>query len=308
MKFQLMENFMRFSRFSQIILFFLFLSSQAFAATVSQVKGNRLLVQLDGLEIAVDSEFFILTPEGKRVGLAKVKAVKGERAVADLLKGRAQIGFSVQVRSAAAGTAKKASEGTDVKSNDRKGMAVKSKPKNVGGVLFGLANNSMSLTAQYGTTKSDLSMKDSGFLVKGFYDYSLTKDFVARLGAGLQMFSVKGSTTTNICENGASTSCEVAFTYLAAEAVAQYYFSDGSFRPWGGLGYHFLIAATKKNNIPNLSSDTSTNQMISFGAGFDYWMSKDSFIPFSFHYGMFPGSSNVSASAMIIQAGYGFGF
>ncbi len=291
---------------------YVFFSPAVNAATVTQVKGAKLLIQLDGSDMPADTEFFVTNAEGKKIGLAKIKAVKGDKAVADLLKGKAESGNGVLLKAAPSSNSSNLTQGqnsgSDVKTRDTRALTTKTKPKNTGGVLLGLANNTMSLTAQYGTTKESLTMKDSGFIAKGFYDYSLTKDFIARLGAGLQMFSVKGTTSASICNNGASTSCDVGFTYLVGEAMAQYFLTDGGFKLWGGIGYHFLIAATKKNSVPNLASDTSTNQMISFGGGFDYYMSRNSFIPFSVLYGMFPGSSNVSASTMIIQAGYGFGF
>lgn len=299
-----------------IIASYVFFSPAVYAATVSQVKGSKLLIQLDGADMPADTEFYVTNAEGKKIGLAKIKAVKGDKAVADLLKGKAESGNGIVMKAAGASNTSNLTQNqnsssdvkTDVKARDTRATTSKGKPKNTGGLLLGLANNTMSLTAQYGTTKENLTMKDSGFIVKGFYDYPLTKDFIARLGAGLQMFSVKGTTSASICNNGSSTSCEVGFTYLVGEAMAQYYLTDGGFKLWGGIGYHFLVAATKKNSVPNLASDTSTNQMISFGGGFDYYMSKSSFIPFSFLMGMFPGSSNVSASSTIIQAGYGFGF
>lgn len=306
---------------STVLIGILLHSTSGFAASVSQVKESKLLLNLEGSSMATGDEFFLVNESGKKVGLAKIKAIKGEKALAELLKGKAAPGMTVQARAAGAGSSSNAAAAEappaepaaaepseEASSSTEKKVSSRKKKKNTGGFLLGYAMNNMTLTAQYSTLKNDLTMKDSGFLAKGFYDYSLMKDLVVRFGTGIQMFGVKGTTTNNICENGTTTACEVSFTYLVFEANGNYYLTDGSFKLWLGLGYSFLLAATKKNNVPNLSSDSSTNQMITAGFGADWWTSRSAFIPLSIQYGMFPGSSNVKADALIVQAGYGFTF
>jgi hypothetical protein len=144
--------------------------------------------------------------------------------------------------------------------------------------------------------------------VKGFYDYQLSPAITVRGATGLEGFSVTGSTVNQICEKGTSTTCTVAFNYLAFEGSAHYNFLTGKTKAWLGLGYSFLLAASKQNNIPNLSSDSSTNQMLLAGAGADIGLSGGSFIPVVVEYGIFPGSSNVNASAINLRTGYGFHF
>ncbi len=287
------------------------------AATVSQVKGTKVLLQLEGASLLPDTEIYISQSNGKKIGLAKIKVVKGDRAIAELLKGRAEPGANVSLKAGSNSgansgsnlTGGRSSSTTPSSSPDEAHMnPIKSRPRNTAGFLTGITNNSMSLTAQYGSTKSAVELKDTGFVLKGFYDYKLTKDFLARLGLGLQTFSAKGTAGASVCDNGNTKACEISFMYAVAEAEAQYYLTDSNFRMWLGGGYHFMMAASKKNNISNLSSDTSTNQMISFGLGADWWISKSSFIPISFLYGIYPGSSNVNVSSLLLQVGYGFGF
>ncbi len=284
--------------------------SQAFAASVAQVKGTKLMITLDGTPAAPGAEFYVLNEEGKKIGLVTIKQVKGDKALAEITKGRAVPGAAMQEKGAAPSAGGSASTeapgggGAHTKSSG----APNTKGKKVGGILAGYGMNSMSLTAQNGTTKEDITMKDSGFSLKGFYDYDISQAFVIRLATGLEMFAVKGTTSANICENGTSKSCEVSFNYLAAEASAHYYLSQGSFKPWVGLGYSFLFAVSKKNNIPNLSSDSSTNQMILVSGGADIWTSRTSFFPIVVEYGMFPGSSNVKADGLFVRGGYGFTF
>jgi hypothetical protein len=282
----------------------------ALAASVTQVKGTKLMIQLDGLQTAPGAELYILNEDGKKVGLVQVKQVRGDKALAEITKGRATAGAQVQVKGAGGGATAAGSATTDTGSGaGASGSSASKKGKKVGGILAGYAMNNMSLTAQYNAgNKEDLTMKDSGFSLKGFYDYEVSPAFTIRASTGLEMFSVKGTTTINICENGTSKSCEVSFNYLAAEASAHYNLTNGSFKAWVGLGYSFLFAVSKKSNVPNLSSDSSTNQMILISTGADIWTSKTAFFPVVVEYGMFPGSSNVKADAIFVRGGYGFTF
>ncbi|MGZ5279840.1 MAG: hypothetical protein ACXWC9_07860 [Pseudobdellovibrionaceae bacterium] len=274
----------------------------SFAASVTQVKGNKLLIQLDGLQVAQGSELYVLNPEGKKIGLVQIRQVKGDKALGEITKGRAVVGAPMSVKGAPATATDAASAGSDVTGKSKMG-------KHVGGVLAGYSMNSMSLTIQHGTsTKEDATLKDSGFSLKGFYDYSISPAFTIRLASGLEMFSAKGTIQLDLCENGTSKNCEVSFNYLAMEGSAHYNITEGSTKIWVGLGYSFLFAVSKKNNIPNLSSDSSTNQMILVSAGGDFWTSKTSFFPVVVEYGMFPGSSNVKADGIFLRGGYGFTF
>lgn len=292
-------------RASMILLLAITLSSSAWAATVSQVKNNKLIMDLDGESAAPGTEFFVLDSNGKRIGLVTVRQVKGNRALGDLTKGRAAAGNKAQLRNAGGSSAAGKSQATgSSRTKSRK------KFQNAGGILFGYAMDTMSLTAQSKNTvtnKENVKLSGSAFSIKGFYDYELTPEFTVRGAAGLEGFSTKGSTTIAICENDTSLDCVVEYNYLAMEGTAQYNFITGPTRAWVGLGYSFLIAMSKKQNIPNLT-ESSTNQMILIAAGTDISLGPTSFLPISVDYGMFPGSSNVSASAISARIGYGFAF
>jgi hypothetical protein len=292
------------SRLALLTTLLLALPLSTWAASVSQVKGNRLLIQLDGLQVAQGSEVYIMNEDGKKIGLVQIKQVKGDKALGEITKGRAVAGAPVQLKGAPA-SGDTASSPTQTESNSAKGH----KGKRVGGILAGYSMDSMSLTVQYNNgTKEDASLKDSGFSLKGFYDYSFSPAITIRLASGLEMFAAKGTTSAKICESGTSNSCEVSFNYLALEGSAHYNLTQSSTKFWVGLGYSFLFAVSKKNNIPNLSSDSSTNQMILLSTGADIWTGKNSFFPIAVEYGTFPGSSNVKADGIFLRGGYGFTF
>jgi hypothetical protein len=285
-------------RASLIVLLGCFLSASTWAASVTQIKNNKLILQLDGESMSPGTEVYILNSSGKKIGLVSIKTVKGTRALGEITKGRANVGDQAQIKGAAGSH------------SDQKSASRSRRSQHTGGVLVGYIMDSMSLTVQHPTvtaTKEDVTLKGSSFSAKAFYDYKLSSDIVVRGATGLEGFSVTGTTSQAICNNGSSTSCTVESNYLAFEGSAHYNFLTGQNIGWVGLGYSFLVAMTKKNDIPNLS-DTSTNQMILVGAGADIGLSGGSFIPVVVEYGIFPGSSNVSANSINIRSGYGMSF
>ncbi len=273
------------------------------AASVTQVKGSKVLISIEGIEAASGTEVYVLDNSNKKIGLLAIRQVKGSKAIADLLKGRAVDGAALIVKSPSA--TKSSGSASSSPSSSDKGFLKKG--KNVGGVLVGLAMNSLALTIQnVAGIKEDAVLKDMSFNLKAFYDYDFMPELTIRGAAGLETFSAKGSTKAALCDNG--TNCGVSFNYLAFEGSAHYNFLTGKTKAWVGLGYSFLVQMSKASNIPNLSSDSSTNQEILISAGADFWMNAKSFIPVVVEYGTFPGSANVVASSIYVRSGYGLTF
>lgn len=306
-------------------------SIHALAASVTQVKGTRVLLNLEGDSIAAGAKVFLLNANGKRVAIVNVTSVKGDRAVGTVTKGKAQAGFTVQTAaggssapSSSAAAAKNSSDdssseeaptrSTVVRSGSRSGSG---NSKLSGGVLVGFGMQSMSLTAQYDpdgggvqpNRSESASLKGSAISIKVFGDYDLSDSFTIRLAVGLEPFKATGSTTQLICNNGSTQNCEVVFNYIGFEGGLQYNLMKGSTRAWVGLGYSFLMEMSKSINIPNLQPNGKTNQLLLIGAGADIGVGRNgSYIPLVIEYGMFPGSSNVTASGIFLRSGYAFSF
>jgi hypothetical protein len=294
-------------RTSLIFILTSLISAFAFAGTVSQVKGNKMIIQLEGETPEIGTEYFIINSAGKKIGLVSIKQIKGTKALAELSKGQANAGDTIQSRSGGNSSAAQASAETETSSSSGKRVR---RGKHRAGALLGYAMNTFSLTVQDKTNASlreDVTMKDNTFNAKGFYDYDLTPALTIRAAAGYETFAAKGTTQQAICDNAASTSCEVNYSYLGLEGSLHWNFINGATRAWIGGGYSFLLAMSKQNNIPNLT-DSSTNQMLLVSVGTDIGLKNGAFIPLVLEYGIFPGSSNVNASSIFIRGGYGFTF
>ncbi len=300
-------------------------TSQTFAASVSQLKGSKALIQLEGDSANAGDEFYVLDSNGKRKAIIKISQIKGDKAIAEIIKGDAMLGGILKPRTnsnsenqepaqrpaAKSDKKKKTDSQSEEESSSGGATSFLKRKKIVGGVLGGYAMNSMKLTVQNPNApsiKEDVTLTDSSFSVKGFADYDFSSTFTVRAASGLETFAVKGTTSAAICDNGNSTSCTVSFVYLPFEASAHYNFMTGKTRAWAGIGYSFLFQLSKTVSVPNLSAEGTTNQEILISGGVDYPLSKGKFIPVVLEYGMFPGSSNVVASAIYLRTGYGFNF
>ena len=304
------------------VLFFLFSFSTAFAGSVSQLKGTKVLIELEGDSAQPGQDFYVLDSNGKKVAIVKISQVKGNKGTGEVTKGKAILGGATILKAAGQETpptaskqkptAKSSQKTKTEETNNEPSTPVSSKRKKLsGGVLAGYGMNTMTLTVQnpnVPSIKEDATLTDSSFSVKAFADYDFSPSFTIRFATGWEPYSVKGTTSLAICNNGSSKSCTVSMDYLALEGSAHYNFLTGKTRGWVGLGYSFLIEMSKNVDVPNLSSSGGTNQMVLASVGADFGLSGGKFIPVVVEYGMFPGSSNVVASSIYLRAGYGFNF
>jgi hypothetical protein len=290
----------------------------AMAQEIIQLKGTKALINLSGSEASAGTEFFALDSGGKKRAILRVRQVKGDRAIADVIKGSAKTGQSLQPRGGAAAAPAEArvqdvaseddgrASGEDRVARPRGFLGQFLKRGTAVGVLGGFAQNSMSLTGKGGGFTEDLTLTGNSFNVMGFYDYDLSKSFTIRSKAGIETFDVKASANNAaICSN--STTCDVSFTYLSGEISAHFNFMTGKTRAWAGAGLAFLLAVAKKSTVTNLDASNATNNMILLGAGADISVGSGRFIPVSFEYGMFPAST-VKATSILLRAGYGWRF
>lgn len=280
------------------------------AASILQSKGNKVMIQLDGLSVSTGSEVYALTPDKKRKAVIRVTAIKGDRAVGTILKGAAQNGMEIALKSEGGGSQSAPKTYSSEPTSSSGINTLRKSPKRGGGVLIGMAMNSAALSAKTrvnGTSFEDsLTLKGNSYNLKGFYDYHMSPSFTIRGAIGLETLSTTGSTAvTQVCSG--STTCNLSLNYLAFEGDAQFNFVNSpSIRLWAGAGYSFLMAMSKDNNITNLEA-TSTNQVLLLGAGADIGVGKSGFVPVVVEYGLFP-FAGISLSSIYIRSGYGWTF
>lgn len=294
------------------IIFILVTSSISFAASISQVKGSKALIQLQGLGVQPGTELYAINAEQKRKALLRVSQVKGDQAVADITQGTAAAGMMIIIKGGGGGAPAAAAPapaygGGGGYAAEKYGQPTKQYKKGWG-IIGGLAMNTMSLTVKTSTnpTGEALALKGTSFNVKGIFDYHLSPAFTIRAAGGLEGLSVTG-TAGNVGESCTfSTSCTLAINYLTMEGAAQLNLIKQPHRIWVGAGFGFLIAMSKGNNISNLEA-SSTNQVLLLGGGADFKVSNTMYIPVTLEYGLFP-FAGINLSALYMRGGIAWRF
>ncbi len=262
---------------SFIFLAIFMLPTLGFSAQIQKVSGKKVLILLEGDEFAVEDKVFAFNEAGKKKAILIITQVKGSKAIAKVLKGNPEVDMQVG-----------GDDFSAEKSDRRSGSGRRKNLKLKVGVIGGISNNSMSIKV----TSVSATYSGMSFALSGFADYSLSSHLKIRGKGGLHQFTIEGQ--------GSSAS----FSYLSFEGGLNYYLSP---QFWLGGGASYLLAASKSSNISVLDSGASTNNLFFIGAGYDISL-KQGFIPISFEYGIFPEGAGVSASSILIRAGYGWNF
>ncbi len=301
----------------------LFLQSSGFAATITQVKNQKALINLDGDEAAEGDEFFLINPAGKKVAVIRIKQVKNGKALADILKGKADVGFTLRAKAssgAGAVAASRSAEAEETKPTDTAAPSEEESSrksnrdtgylrnlKDSYGVLGEYLLNTMSVAVKNTVTVPNptdtVSLKGSSFGAGGFYDYIATSDIAIQVSALLEQVNASGQSKILGCDKGLSYDCSVNITYGSFYGMGKYYLTQSRYRIWGGVGGGFLLALSKSATALN-ESQIATNQIVTVAIGTDIQMSRKNYIPVTLQYNYFPPSDTVKASSIVLKAGW----
>lgn len=270
-------------------LLFTTVVTPAYAIKILNIKGDRVLVDLEGEEVSVGDKIGARSSEGKARAILEVKQIKEGKAVVAILKGKMQDDYSLSKigkKSASASSGKGGSSFTS--------------PGKSWGVTGGYAMNNMSSKI----SSTTVSVSGSSFNLSGFYQLpipDLGEKVSLRVLGGYETFSAAGT------DNGTDRTVDIS--YLGAQGTLRYsLYQNTRMNIWGGAGLGFLFAIAKSSKNFLDESKISTNQTISVSLGLDYNLNSKNFIPVQFDYAIFPDSSTSSARQMILRAGYGFNF
>lgn len=299
----------------------LIFQNTSFAASVTQVKNQKVLINLDGGDAAEGDEFFLLNFAGKKAAIIRIKQVKNGKALGEILKGKGDVGFTLQAKAAsgagaaaaarsaetetAASPSSETTEDNTVKSNRDTGYlrTLKDSYGLVGEYIMNTMNVNVKNTATTPALTDVAALKGTSFGVGGFYDYVATPDIAIQASALLEQIQAKGTTSIPGCAGGTSTSCDVNITYGSLYGLGKYYLTQNRYRVWAGVGGGFLLALSKSATALN-ESQIATNQIITLAVGTDIQMSRKNYIPITLQYNYFPPSDTVKATSIVLKAGW----
>jgi len=297
-----------------------FLLIQSYASTVEKVASgknglpDRVQLQLDQ-PVQVGQKIYLVNADQKKVAIIEIQKVSSDqrKALAQVLKGKASVGLSLLVPSAATNARV---QNTSVKNSGSASKSIsdataesKSVSKSSGkiyyGGLVGVSMNTLKTKiAQYSnSTPEAATLSGMGFNLKALVDYKILPDWTVTAVSGLDQFVAKGNITNFYCNNGSSQSCTVDIMYLSAEAFVKYNLLAD--QAWVGLGYGLFLPLSYSMNIPSLSKPGLQNTVF-ISTGYNLKLSNKMVFPFNLHYGLDLVDPSVETSSILIQTGVVF--
>lgn len=291
------------------------------AAVVTSVKGDKALINLEGSETVVGEEFYLVNPTtNKKKAIIRIKQIKQGRAVADVLKGKAENGFTLQLKiDSAAGHKAAEEEESPTPSSSRKKSpyaTANSTRSTAGPQYLKFAKDSWGIMAEYmnDTMVAEHSwvptsgipipatahMTGSGFGFGGFYDYAYSNEIIFEGLGAIEQFNGAGASSEM---SAGDCNCNVKIQYLSGYGIAKYNFTEGHYRAWVGAGGGLLMTMSQSSNIL-VSGSNSINETYLLEVGVDIQLSRKNYIPLALQYEAFPSSPSVTASMIVLKAGW----
>lgn len=275
----------------------LFLPCTGWSAEIVKIKGRGCLVDLKGTPANVDDTFFAVTAEGKKKAILVIKKVKGEKAIARIIKGQAEVGMSLKSRSSGGNATAEASAPTSEPAAKSRGSRAAS------GFLLGFALDNMSVDLKDPNTNAStgtVALSGNAFSAKYLFDYRLFSQVWFRGTTGLDSFVASGSSK---CTETQKAVCDVKIYYLSFDALARFVFTEkGSLHPWAGGGFGLLFPMSKSSTALDSSSISNTSVTVVAG-GLDWVMQSGAYFPVSIEYSLLPTSNDVKGNWIAVRAG-----
>lgn len=265
------------------------------AAYVEKIKGKKALIYLDGLQVQKGD--LVNSVEGtnrKVVGIFRVTTVKDDKAIVQLLKGRAKVNQEVTFR-------KQGFRDTNRPESKRQSSPEESsanfKSTNAIGGMLGLGFDTMDI--QIGSPSEAVAQSGMGYSVNGVFDYRWIPLISLRGLLGIEQFKADGtSTQATICST-----CKTDISYVSAMAWARFHITQSDTTIWAGPGAGYLVPTSKKTNALDSSSIKNTF-VFGVAGGIDLALSTKTYIPIQLEYVFLNDSESVKANYYAIKAGF----
>lgn len=259
------------------------------AQTIASVKNKKVLINTGGESWSTGDKVFAIDAQGKKRGLMQIRQVKGEKAVAQIIKGSASPGMAVILGASAHSGSGSANKGL------RTGSAY--------GFTGALLMNTMKIQSYQGQSVEMIGTNFGGGM---FYDYPLTSSWFVRGNGVIEMFDVKKTLGVSICNSGQSKTCSTTFTQAGFYGTFNFVMNPSPFRVWAGAGGGAIVYLAKKSTIIK-TDDIFFNTVLMAAFGLDYFTSKNTFIPISLEYQTVP-DKEAPITTIAIRAGWGTTF
>ena len=315
--------------FTSFICIFLLFSQSLRAATISQLKGNKVLINNDDDEIQIGQEFYIIDKNNKKTGsLIKITTVRGEKSIALITRGNVLPNQTLLLKpmipslsSAEIITTENPVKKTKEKANlaaeqvfesdENLTPLYRNSSKKIG-VLLNMMFNSMSAKESDGVAPTpnteNVSMTGTSIGLTGSLDYPVKPWLDFRGTAGYEPFIVSNTASIKGCDNTTTTNCNTNINYLVAGGYGRInLYQKSALNLWTGLGINFRFPISKSSTAVRTSDLNLTTSYGLVGGG-EYFFNYKEFIPFSIEQQFFKSSDTVTANLFSFRVGYGLSY
>lgn len=287
-------------KYALTILFILSICSEyAFSHEIKSVKGNRALIEIDPIEtdlLAEDEEVYAINFDtGKKTAILKIKQIKDTKAIAEIVKGKASAGQTIQVKTNSTGQPESATDAVST-------FNFQKMPRNNFGLGLGYLSQSMNAKVIKTTGTDTTSMAGSGLSLGGFYEVAFGRSFTGVMRAQFEQFNVTG-TIQNPPGCSDTTNCDAVFNFLSLYGSGKLYLYQEKVRLWASAGFGMSFPASKSSTALDVSQSTML-QTYTISLGVDYQLSRRNYVNVSIDMIQFFPSATVTSSMSGLSFAY----
>lgn len=289
------------SLFLFFILISFLISPLAQTATLMQIKNQKTLISLEGLDAAVDEVYDVVGPAGKS-GQIKIVQVKNNKAIAQILSGSVAVGQKLRTNSNVQAASKTVHKKDIVIRHDLMKISV------LGKLMMNTIITKQADANAIPRTET-VTMNGINFGVTGALDYPLSTQYTFRGQVGVESIAVKGTAQYLSCAGKLSRDCNVNINYLVGGGFLRYDFVKSENVIWGAIGGTLKMPISKSSTALR-NDDINMANSLGLMFGYDYNFDNKTFIPltFEYHYSFNTSETVPAINQIALQAGYGWKF
>lgn len=281
------------------------------AATVTQSKNGKILIDNQGDEIETGQEYYLLNLDKKKVAVVRISTVKDDKSIAFVVKGKSEAVESLLLKSESGVTDKVPHFSQDAINVETKPTHTYRLTQKKISLLLNFMSSSMSALeadAQAPVPNIDeVKLSGSSIGLTAAYDRPVNSWFEFRGTLGYEPFTAAGTSKINGCDSATSRECTVNISYLSAGAYARFDIYKSRTSIWlavGTLG-KFPVA---KNSTALRTEDLKLAGAYSLSSGLEFFLNNRIFFPLSIEQQYFISTETVKASQLSIRAGLGLAY
>lgn len=287
------------------IIFTLFISQllthAVHAAVVQQIKNDKVLIVLEGLQVTTGQTVVSQNGDGKNTALIDITTIKDDKAVGKITKGTPQIGQQIVVSK----INKSSSSSVSSQSSNQKIKIRHDDQKMLMQVRY-LMNSIVAQEQDTLLVQENATMTGNNFGLNFGVDYPMTDSLSLRGLAGYEMYKVSGTIGINGCDTKNSTQCNVEVNYLTLQGIVRLSTQVSRFQFWAGLGLNLKQPLTKKTTALN-SDNIQMAQAVTAALGTDWYLNSKWFIPVTAEYNYSLNTSTTVPTISEIVIAFGLG-